>query len=629
MFQKNLEAVRIKNPELAERLEKIDINSIDGIDVLEAESNDLIISYKNTLLHSAIDPVREAKTTVNRTIKNELSKNDIQIVFGLGLGYLFKRAYVTSESKIFIIEPFIEVIRFVLEHVDFSNELSDKRVYLTDNVGDIYNKLQKEFLSGDRIEFLFLNQTAILSQELLQNLTLKTSQIMESRGNDENTIFHLCNEWTHNFVLNLVKFPEGRPLGFFEGKFTDKTALIIAAGPSLSEDIEKIKENRNKFTIIAVGKVLKTLLDADIIPDFAVFADAKSIELQIQGIESALEKINLILLSKADNIIFNFKSKSKIFYFIETDSLAKLFEDTINETPGFYKAGSSVAIISYYIAKALGFGHIVFSGLDLAFIEDKIYSNGEKIEYDEEGNIKLLINNVNYSKKLIYVKDKDGREIPTRYDYAWFIRQFNEIFAEEINLARVTNTSLKGAYIKGMEYISLTDVLKTLPDLKPDTDEIISTVFKETEDIWDSAIGKLCPKLQQAVQEFEIISLESKALYEEFNKICNEYKETGTIRSDSESFELLTNNASKVRQMLINNVFTSNSMQNLIWEYTKNYSTKPLPTKEDVIANLELDRDFFRNAGIDSACLIERVQRTFNILVYFLNEKQKPVTPLS
>ena len=45
MFQKNLEAIKIKNPKLAERLEKIDINSITGIEVFEAESKDLIISY--------------------------------------------------------------------------------------------------------------------------------------------------------------------------------------------------------------------------------------------------------------------------------------------------------------------------------------------------------------------------------------------------------------------------------------------------------------------------------------------------------------------------------------------------------------------------------------------------------
>ena len=94
MFQKNLEAIRIKNPDLASELEKISSDSIKNIKVIRAESNDLIISYNNIPLHNMIDPVREAKTTWNRAVKTKLKRTDMQIVFGLGLGYLFKRAFV-------------------------------------------------------------------------------------------------------------------------------------------------------------------------------------------------------------------------------------------------------------------------------------------------------------------------------------------------------------------------------------------------------------------------------------------------------------------------------------------------------------------------------------------------------
>jgi len=532
MFQKNLDAIKNKNPKLAEKLQKININSITGIDVFESETKDLIISYKNTPLHSSIDPVREAKTTWNRTVKNELKKNDIQIVFGLGLGYLFKRAYVSADSKIFIIEPFIEVLRFALEHVDFSNELSDKRVYIADNVGDIYDKLQKEYLSGDRVEFLFLNHSALTNQELLQDLTSKTFEIAKNRGNDETTIFHLSKSWTENFIKNIINFREVRPLGLFEGKFADKTALIIAPGPSLAADLEKIKTNQDKFVVIVVGKAFKAVIAAGIIPDFTVFADAENCIKQITGVEDYLEKTNLVLLSKADNYLYNLKSKSKILYLSETDSMAKLFEGQ-----NFYKSGSSVSIISYYFAKALGFGQIAFSGLDLAYSESNFYADDNKIykeymkcfkfkfsnqgknavnnqeieDYDwfirqfekivvKEEPFSESLENAEFShilsalihyfkvvlqkQELIYVKNKEGVDILSRTDYAWFIRQFNEIFTEEINLARIINTSLKGAFINGMEYMEFSEFAKTLSGSKPDIDEIISSVFGQTKESW-------------------------------------------------------------------------------------------------------------------------------------------------
>jgi len=56
MFQKNLEAIRLKNPDLASKLEKISLDSIKNIGVMRAESNDLILSYNNTPLHNLIDP---------------------------------------------------------------------------------------------------------------------------------------------------------------------------------------------------------------------------------------------------------------------------------------------------------------------------------------------------------------------------------------------------------------------------------------------------------------------------------------------------------------------------------------------------------------------------------------------
>ena len=62
-------------------------------------------------LHNLIDPIREAKTTWNKTIKTELKKNDIQIYIRTWTWVIYlKEHYVSStESKIFLLEPFIEM----------------------------------------------------------------------------------------------------------------------------------------------------------------------------------------------------------------------------------------------------------------------------------------------------------------------------------------------------------------------------------------------------------------------------------------------------------------------------------------------------------------------------------------
>jgi len=685
MFQKNLAAIKAKNPQLAKKLENIDINTIKSIDVYKAENDDLIIAYNNTPLHSNIDPIREAKTTWNRTIKTELKKNDLQLVYGIGLGYLFKRAYISSESKIIVFEPIIEILRFVLEYVDFSGEFSDERVYITDNISDISNKLQKEFLSGDRVEFLFLNNYALISQETLGSLTSKVFEIIKDRKNDETTIFNLSRIWTENFIKNILNFSEMRPMGYFEDKFADKTALIVSAGPSLNTNIEQIRENQDKFIIISVGKALGLLANAGIVPDFAVFADARYCMHQCKGHEDVIEKTNLILLSKSDNYCYNLKSNSKILYLSDGDSTTDLFKNPANKSPGIYKSGSSVSIISYYIAKILGFGRIIFSGLDLGFVEDMTHADQPVINYrslkivkyallnypellncknpDESEvitnddynwimakyetiykgeyvvdddlierveskknscefteyahHIKKIIGYYRYmflNQEAIHVKDKDGNDLLTRTDYAWFIRQLGEIFTEELNLAKIINTSLKGAYIKGMAYMTLAEAIEDISAVKPDVNQIISDVYKNTQENWKITLSDVYSKAEKLNTDIKFINQESVKLHEELYKVCSDLNSSGVLNYSAQEFEDLNNKVIAIRQNIINNVFITNSIQETIWNYTKNFITKTIPTREEVISNLELDRNFYKIAAEESSIIHADLTKTLHSL---------------
>ena len=612
MFQKNIDAIRLYNPKLADKLVQMPMESIQEIDVYQAESNDLIIAHNKIPLHSPVDPIREAKTLWNRTIKEAVRKNDIQLVFGLGLGYLFKRAFINAPSKVFVFEPNIEIIRFVVQHVDFSAEFSDKRIYITDEIEDIYAKLNKEFLAGDKIEFLFIPQYAQVNNEKLQALTAKIYEIIENRSNDENTIFKLSKLWTENFISNIAQFPGARTLGYLEGKFSDKTAIIVSPGPSLANDIELIKQNQDKFITIAVGKVFRQLIESGITPDFTVFADAKGCKEKVEGVENALEKTNAVVISKSDKYVYNTKTGSKIIYFSETDIMTKIFKRNEGKNPGFYKSGSSVSIIAYYFAKILGIKQIIFSGLDLAFVDNKLYSNGTAAEILDDNSIKGL------NKKVVYVKDKEGNELASRDDYALFIRQFSEILAEEFSLAKVYNTSLKGAYIEGMEYVALSGIIADITEVKPDVNKIISKTFAETEKDWILVMSDVYSKLTSTAKEIEELTGQSSEIALEFSKIITEYKETGKVVYEQEKLASLNERVIKTRQKVVNNVFLATFLQKEIWFYTKEYSTKPLPEKEEIVKNLKLDRRFFNVA--QTAC--NKLKADLDNTIKVLQEKQ-------
>lgn len=590
MFNKNLEALKHGDNNLAEKLEKKSLSEISSINALEASSGDFIISYKDIPLNSAENPVLEAKELWNGTIQSPLRKNDIVIIFGLGLGYLFKRAFVSTNAKIFVYEPFEDVLRFTLEYVDFSKELSENRVFISNDIREIFQKLEDEYLSGDKIEFLYSNAYVLSAKDDLLQLTQKTLQICESKSMDSNTVFNRCKNWTTNFILNVSEFNQARPVGYFEEKFKNKPALIISAGPSLSENLEKIRKSRGKFITIAVGAALKVLLNADIVPDFVCFADDQYLKFQVKGIEDKLNKITLVASSRADSDIFKEDFNNKLIYFSKTDSLADYYKKLTDENIGLYESGSTVSVQSYCFAKALGCNPIAFTGLDLAFIDEKTYADGSPIVKDESGNLNIgpLV------KKPAVVESANGGFVATRDDYALFIRHFEEIFSKDV-LVRIINTSNKGALINGMEYMEFDNFVNLLENERIEINQPLFEIYSETQSRWEKINEHIFLAFAKQKEEIFSLDLPARKAYFFIEEICKqaETKETDLKELESQMkqvCEIMTD----IRNFVINNPFMSNYLQNELFKYSGAYNTSIVLSEEEIIHNIKLDRDFVR-----------------------------------
>ena len=379
-----------------------------------------------------------------------------------------------------------------MEYVDLSQELADGRVYVTDNQEELFKKLQAEFLSGDRIEFLFLNSYAALCQDTLLNLTGKVVEICESKSMDQNTIFNQCKFWTKNTILNMPYFVESRPLGFLEDLFAKKTALIVSAGPSLNYHIQKIKENRDKFIVIAVAPTLRLLIEAGITPDFATFADSNHMIWHIKGIEDKLADVNLVINTRTENCIIDAKFGLKILYFSETDSLSHWVKDRTSENVGLYRSGGTISILSYYLAKSLGCDPIAFVGLDLAFIDNQVNALNSPYQQNADGTLYVT----GLIKKTALVNGYNGQTLQSRDDYALFIRQFNEIFTQEHNPARVINTATSGALIEGVEYMEFDELVKMLNVQNVDVTKALLSQFGQTKEKWQQLNSNVYQELR-------------------------------------------------------------------------------------------------------------------------------------
>ena len=458
MLTKNLE--HIDNIALKRRLSKISsVESRMGISYCVTPSNDYIL-LKNDLPADDLQNPRDAvKRMLKDNIKNEMKSTDIIINFGIGLGYLLDETFNTYPSRIFVYEPDIELLHFVLSNVDISEHLASGRVFITNDIEELTARLSSVFLTKDKVEIVYLQNYAVVKNKELLILTQKVFDTCKSKMVDVNTIAKFSKVWLYNTIENISKInlTKAYLLSDLENKFVGQTALIAAAGPSLNDNIEKIKANRDKFVIFAVNKSAKYLVQNGVVPDFLVCLDARNMNRTLSGLESYLENIYAIADIRTDKDLLNKNFKKVFINFSETDFFIKKVAK-YNNFMKFYESGGSASTFALVSAIKMGFSKVVFAGVDLAFKDNVIYSNGETMKRFSQDEI--VVDNVR--KNLVQVKSVNGGLVYTREDYQAFIQHFAALI-KEFAYTEVYNISSFGALIEGVKNVSFEDLNLLVP----------------------------------------------------------------------------------------------------------------------------------------------------------------------
>ena len=450
MFKKNLEY--INNDDLKKRLLELTIDETKAnMSYCMTASNDYLLMKNEVPLDDINNPRQAIRDMLKETIKKPMEKNDIIITFGIGLCYQLDEVFNTYPSRVFVYEPDIKLLHFVLNNVDISEHLQSGRVFIFDNLDDLIKKLAEIYITKDKVEIVYLKNYAIVKNRELLELTQKVYESCKSKTVDINTITKYSRVWLDNTLKNIHSINEGEAylLSDLEGKFVGQTALVAAAGPSLIENIGFIRANREKFVIFAVNKALNVLVKNGIIPDFVVCMDARFINKTIVDSKEYFPNINCIMNINSDSDIMTNNFKKIFISFPVNDSLIK----KLSENNPFIKpqeSGGSSTTMAFVTAVKLGFSKVVMAGVDLAFKDDIVYSTGEN--YEKISASEMKINSI--VKNLTTVPSVTGMDVITSTDYAAFIHHF-DVLIKELNYVSVYNTTSFGALIPGMKNMSI------------------------------------------------------------------------------------------------------------------------------------------------------------------------------
>jgi hypothetical protein len=380
---------------------------------------------------------------INEYIKEfeNQSKIDIKkfIFIGTLLGIHINDFHNLLKSDVYlIIEENIEIFKLSMFMTDYKTLSSDSKLFFavsepTNNFNIIVEKFlsyKKEF--NNLIHFELAHKT---NNHLIDTLSLLFTQSSEMRYPFSEYILSLKRGYKYfqesqNKIMNLSKNHD-----FLK----NKKVVFLGAGVSLAKNIEWLYLNRNNFIVVASSAVLKHLQILDIYPDIIILIDGqKDCMINQFDIKKSFYENSIILASiKIDEELFgNLENKNCFFM----QNSLELFNNY------GYLTGITVGDIGIDILNKLGVKELYLLGID-ASIDSK---TGKTHVGTHQSSRKVNLNtinskNIDFDKKIVYVKGNLEKEVPTFLEYCDMIENVN-IQVKRLNI-KIFNLS-DGAYFE-------------------------------------------------------------------------------------------------------------------------------------------------------------------------------------
>lgn len=408
---------------------------------------------KKKYLHSRYNPQREAKTIVDSL--GDIDDQSSILFYGTGMGYhiqLLLEKY--KDVKCYIYEPIPELLNIFLANVNLK-KLNTNRIVGLDTT--LITRKLESFVdrNRDNVKIVMLPSHSQIYEQENKEFQESFLKLLRNKKSSLRTNYVFQKRWIINSLKN---FPEvlNTPNIILEkeGAFKGKTAVLVAAGPSLNDEIENLREIKEKGLayIFSVGSAVNTLIHHGIHPDAATTYDPRIFNQSVfqKMKDEKIADIPMIFGSSVGyETLENYPGK-KYHMFMGQDVVARyLLEDDSREKLKFMPDAASIAIVTLDLLALLGFSKIILVGQNLGYRGKERYSSG--ISYSTELSDEEIKNG-------IWVKSVNGNEVLSNTTFNNMRTQM-EHYITYMTQISIMNTTKDGAYIEGTNYLELREVI--------------------------------------------------------------------------------------------------------------------------------------------------------------------------
>ncbi|MDO8357394.1 MAG: DUF115 domain-containing protein [Nitrospirota bacterium] len=378
-FEQNLAILLMRNPEVAAMMtEQVDCSHIE---VVPSKQPGVLTAWvtspsgERVLLHNMEDPINSARRSAE---KQEMKGENASILLGFGLGYLAIELAKKLEKKhpVVICEADPAILKTALTHVDLTEVLrSDFVRILTGHEIGLERWIQLlavKFMTA-KVDVICYGPSMRLQPEAYERL--KDIAQKESRAIilNRNTTIKAGQRLMENFLMNFPEVIRSAGVKRLENLFQGRPAILVSAGPSLEKNIHLLRELDGRAVIIAVDTALRLLLPLGIKPDIVTTIDFNQIN---------FEKFKDVPIDPEISLVYHcggYYESIRAFHgprFTQShvpnripDWLLQYVDDK-----GDIASGTTVAHLSFHLARLMGCDPITLIGQDLAFPKNQIHA---------------------------------------------------------------------------------------------------------------------------------------------------------------------------------------------------------------------------------------------------------------
>ena len=334
-------------PYYADTMYEIGISK-QGYYTLSVTEND-----KTRNLCSQYMPMAEAREYVEYVYRPE---KEAYLIYGFGMGYHIQALIEKNpDLDIIVYEPDLDILYCALQYSDCKTILEHITLVWDPEWTELGTLLPERELIAWKPEIPHIPIPTVRNQmEMLANRKDSMDAYRE--------LFYLNSRENIRSCTGYIDS--------IRDKISGKKVVIVAAGPSLDNNLEELRKCPSDTVIIAVGTVYRPMVNKGIIPDYVIVSDGY-VSYQILDVPA---KVPVLMLATADRKISQ-KYHGDTYLICQSgyEVTAKYAKDNGYQA---YDSGGSVATLALDVAIRMKAKMIAFIGLDLAYYGKRAHASG-------------------------------------------------------------------------------------------------------------------------------------------------------------------------------------------------------------------------------------------------------------